>query len=153
MIRGIRRSESGASAVEFAIVASVLLMIVFGTIQFGIAYNRQQSLEAGAREGARNASIGGLQSDVTNRVQKSVSLINGSDVTLKFEYSTDSGTSWTTIANNSSDKPCNDAGTGNLVRVTATVTGNASTYYITIPLVGSLKPTFSAQGIFRCEVQ
>ncbi len=45
------RSESGAAAVEFALVVPILLLLVLGIIEFGRAYNIQNSLSAAAREG------------------------------------------------------------------------------------------------------
>ena len=47
----------GAVAVEFAIVAPVLLAIVLATIQVGRAFEMQNMLEVAAREGARFASM------------------------------------------------------------------------------------------------
>ncbi len=43
--------------VEFAIVAPLLLLLVFGTIEFGRAYNAQNTLTHAAREGARDYAI------------------------------------------------------------------------------------------------
>jgi Flp pilus assembly protein TadG len=56
--RGWRAGESGASAVEFAIVLPLLLLILFGIIEFGLAFNRIQALEAASREAGRLASVG-----------------------------------------------------------------------------------------------
>ena len=47
------RSESGASAVEFALLLPVLMMILFGIIEFGLALYRQAILTNASREGAR----------------------------------------------------------------------------------------------------
>ena len=47
------RSESGASAVEFALLLPVLMMILFGIIEFGLALHRQAILTNASREGAR----------------------------------------------------------------------------------------------------
>lgn len=47
----------GVVAVEFAIVAPVLLVIVFGMIQMGRAFEMQNLIDVAAREGARFASI------------------------------------------------------------------------------------------------
>jgi Flp pilus assembly protein TadG len=54
--RGQRR-ESGAVAVEFALLLPVLLLILIGTIQFGIVYSEYQVMEGAAREGARCAAV------------------------------------------------------------------------------------------------
>lgn len=51
------RSESGAAMVEFALILPLLLMLVFGTIEFGRAYNAQNTLTHAAREGAREYAI------------------------------------------------------------------------------------------------
>src|SRR5262249_34614720 len=47
------RSESGASAVEFALLLPVLMMILFGIIEFGFALYQQAVLTNASREGAR----------------------------------------------------------------------------------------------------
>ncbi|MBT8214513.1 MAG: pilus assembly protein [Acidimicrobiia bacterium] len=50
-------SDRGAAMVEFAIIAPLLLLVVFGIIEFGRAYNAQNSLTHAAREGAREYAI------------------------------------------------------------------------------------------------
>jgi Flp pilus assembly protein TadG len=52
-----RASERGAAAVEFAILAPVLVMLLLGIMEFGRAYNAQASLSAAAREGVRVMAI------------------------------------------------------------------------------------------------
>ncbi|MBD1590686.1 pilus assembly protein [Arthrobacter sp. S1_S22] len=52
-----RASERGAVAVEFAIVAPVLVMLLLGIMEFSRAYNAQASLAAAAREGVRVMAI------------------------------------------------------------------------------------------------
>jgi hypothetical protein len=47
------RGERGAATVEFAIIAVVLLMIVFGIIEFGILMFDKHILTNAGREGAR----------------------------------------------------------------------------------------------------
>src|ERR1700754_3632535 len=51
------RTRDGIAAVEFAIVAPILVTIVFGMIQLGRAFEMQTLLDTAAREGARFASI------------------------------------------------------------------------------------------------
>jgi len=51
------RVRKGAVAVEFAIVAPVLVAIMFGMIQYGKAFEMQTQLQNAAREGARFASM------------------------------------------------------------------------------------------------
>lgn len=52
-----RANERGAVAVEFAILAPVLILILMGIIEFGRAYNVQASLSSAAREGVRVMAI------------------------------------------------------------------------------------------------
>jgi Flp pilus assembly protein TadG len=56
-----RTSERGAVAVEFAILAPVLIMILMGIMEFGRAYNAQVSLTNAAREGVRVMAISNNQ--------------------------------------------------------------------------------------------
>lgn len=52
------RSEDGAAALEFAILLPILMLILFGIIEFGFLLNRYVSVTAAAREGARVMSLG-----------------------------------------------------------------------------------------------
>jgi len=52
-----RDRERGAAAVEFALVIPVLLLLVFGMLEFSRAYNVQISLTGAAREAARVMAI------------------------------------------------------------------------------------------------
>ncbi|HEY8699887.1 MAG TPA: TadE/TadG family type IV pilus assembly protein [Arthrobacter sp.] len=56
-----RASERGAVAVEFAIVAPLLVMLLLGIMEFSRAYNAQATLSAAAREGVRVMAISGQQ--------------------------------------------------------------------------------------------
>jgi Flp pilus assembly protein TadG len=49
--------ESGVAVVEFALVAPLLLILVFGIIDLGRAYSTLNQLAASAREGARVAAV------------------------------------------------------------------------------------------------
>ena len=56
---GARRGERGAALVEAAIVTPLLLMLVFGIIEFGFAFKDTLTLANGSRSGARVASAAG----------------------------------------------------------------------------------------------
>jgi Flp pilus assembly protein TadG len=56
----IRRNEKGQAMVEFAIVLPILLVLVFGIIQFGITFNHYLTLTDAVRVGARQASVSRL---------------------------------------------------------------------------------------------
>ena len=54
------RSEKGQSLVEFALVAPLLIVIVFAVVQFGVLYNNYVTLTDAARTGARKAAVSRL---------------------------------------------------------------------------------------------
>src|SRR5690349_8554855 len=54
---GRSSGERGAAAVELALVLPVLLMLVFGIIEFGRGYNTRITLTSAAREGARAMAL------------------------------------------------------------------------------------------------
>ena len=56
------RSETGAAVVEFAVVLPVLLILIFGSIDFGLFMNDQNDATHLANEGARLAAVLGTGS-------------------------------------------------------------------------------------------
>ena len=54
---GRLRDERGASAVEFAFIVPLLLVLVIGIIEFGHAFQVQGTLSAAAREGVRAMAL------------------------------------------------------------------------------------------------
>jgi hypothetical protein len=51
------RDERGAAAVEFALVMPLLILLLFGIIEFARVWNARQTLTDAAREGARIAVV------------------------------------------------------------------------------------------------
>lgn len=61
MYRQITRKfgiENGSSSVEFALILPVLILLLFGIIQFGFVFNNYLAITHAAREGARLAAVG-----------------------------------------------------------------------------------------------
>ena len=79
MVRKARR-DRGAAAVEFALLLPVLLLLVFGIIDFGRALNAQITLTQAAREGARLAALG--QSNVVSGTQAAATGLSPVTVTV-----------------------------------------------------------------------
>jgi uncharacterized membrane protein len=57
-MRGRHRSEDGAVAVEMAILTPLLLLLLFGIIQYGMLFHALQGASATARDAARWAATG-----------------------------------------------------------------------------------------------
>lgn len=53
----IWRREDGTSAIEFAMVLPILVLLVFGIIYFGLIFNNYLVLTHATREGIRRASL------------------------------------------------------------------------------------------------
>ena len=52
-----RTNDRGANLVEFALLAPLLLLLVFGIIEFGWLFGQFNDVRHGAREGARFAAV------------------------------------------------------------------------------------------------
>lgn len=66
------RSESGASAVEFALVLPVLMMVLFGIIEFGFALYQQAVLTNASREGARLGIVQAVPAITTAQINAAI---------------------------------------------------------------------------------
>ncbi|HVL05599.1 MAG TPA: TadE family protein [Acidimicrobiales bacterium] len=53
-----RRDERGAAVVEFALILPLLVLFVFGIVEFGRAYSARIELTSAVREGARAVALG-----------------------------------------------------------------------------------------------
>lgn len=67
-----RQGESGAAAVEFALILPIFLMLLFGIIDFGYAINRGSMINNAARDAAREASLGQDHATVVAKAEHGV---------------------------------------------------------------------------------
>lgn len=75
--------EHGAAAVEMALVLPVLLIVMFGIIEFGFVFNAQISLTQAVREGVRVGAIGDdlTPSNMIGRMEDAYTGIGGGTLT------------------------------------------------------------------------
>ena len=149
--RRIRRQE-GAAAVEFALIVSLLVLLIFGMMEYGLFFLQAQSLRAGAREGARQAAVGAD----TTEIASAISVGSAGSVPATF---TDF-----TVQVEGTTKICDGDDTQGREVTVAIDTGSGATYPAGLPsaIVGSFKidipflphldlhPTI--EGVFRCEL-
>jgi Flp pilus assembly protein TadG len=151
------RREDGAAAVEFALIVGVLAMLLFGMLQFGVAFFQLQNLRSATREGARIGAVKGTVTDIRNRVQSASGIPNfGSSLTVLKQSPAGTYTAVTTAT----DRPC-VALTGPVplsVKTNIDLSSNQlpaglqDIFTVDIPLMPSISLR-SAQvyGEFRCE--
>ncbi|MCW2848984.1 MAG: pilus assembly protein [Marmoricola sp.] len=71
--RARSRDQRGAVVVEFALIVPLLLLLVFGILEFGYMMSRDTAIDNAARDGARVASLDGTFSDVCTAVKSELS--------------------------------------------------------------------------------
>lgn len=122
----LRRGEQGAAVVEFALVLPILMMFIFGIVEFGRGYNARIELTAAVREGARTAALGGDADAVKAKTIAAAGL--GGGIRFDPEPILCTGPS-----------PPNDA--------TVTV---KYTFDYDIPFLGTRDAELKAKGVMRC---
>jgi Flp pilus assembly protein TadG len=152
-VRNLQR-EDGAAAVEFALIVGVLAMLIFGMLQFGLAFFELQNLRAATREGARIGSVSGTVSEIRNKAETYSGVTGlGPSVVVR----TRTGGTLSAPVTTTSTKPCAPT-TGNppdSVQASVPVAGAPQSvqdiFTIDIPLLPTLTLTPTIEGEFRCE--
>ena len=67
--------QRGSPAVEFALTAPILILMVFGIVQFGFAFFNYNEMMNGAREGARRLAVGATVAVAQQRALDSMVLV------------------------------------------------------------------------------
>jgi Flp pilus assembly protein TadG len=89
--------QKGVAAVEFAIVLPFLVLLVFGTIDFGVMFYNKQVLTNASREGARAGITGITNAEVQQIVwdycnEKLINLNGSNDLPIENILVTPNGT-------------------------------------------------------------
>ena len=118
------RHDRGAALLEFVLVLPILVLLVFGVVEFGRGYSARSTIVAAAREGARVAAVG--TGDPVAAVRASAAHVNELAINV-----------------NVSPSPCVP---GDPVTVTLTYDHD-----YTIPLYGEGTWTINDSAVMRCE--
>jgi Flp pilus assembly protein TadG len=113
--RPTRCRQRGAALVEFALVSSLLFLILFGIIEMGLIFQDQSQVGLAARQAARSASLG---STVETAESSAVSAANLPLTVNNIVLTTSTnGVTWFALGDTGST---NTAASGSLIRATVT---------------------------------
>lgn len=148
-----RADERGASAVEFALLAPIFIMIVFGIISFGLVFAQQLGLSNGARQGART----GVVKDVTcKQIYKDAQDAAGTvgmgsaSVTVTITVGADASSASNPCGgtpSTSTAQPCDGSDPGNSVFVKTSF----DSQLIIPPIIFKNHYPIDATGAYECE--
>ncbi len=133
-------AERGAAAVEFAIVAALLFMLIFGIINFGLLWSQKNVYVGAAREGARFAAVrcGGTCGPTSVRDRTVAAAagypINAAGIVVDVE------------PYGSADDGCTPTTSGSQVKVSWT-----QTMRVDLPLLPQVTLDVPIEAVFRCE--
>lgn len=90
MFKSYVRKEQGVAAVEFALVAPMLLLLLMGIYDFGMFVNQKMLLESTARAAAEYINQGGeednLQTDIVNMMNLEANGASEESLALETEF-------------------------------------------------------------------
>lgn len=152
-----RRAEDGAAAVEFALVAPLLIILVFGIIAFGILFAQKLALGNAARQAARYGVVADRTcADLTAEAKDDSSTIamDGAQAQVTVTLQSADGTP---VA--SASQPCPGTNPTATTEVCAGSSDGDQVYVevqydstLIIPLVITDNNfEISGDGVFRCE--
>lgn len=140
MTRRDLTADQGAATVEFALVLVLLVTILMGIIQFGLAFNAKLTLQHAAREGARVFALTKDEAQAKARAREaalpSVELDEASDIATGRVVVADSGDQIFTQSSTCT------TGEPSAVRITRS-------YTISIPAF-TTAVQLDATGVMRC---
>ena len=117
------KQQRGAAFVEFALVAGLLCLLLFGIIEMGLIFQDQALLGASAREAARSAAVGRTVSEASSTAVSAGAGLAITPGNVVLEKSID-GQVWAALGDappmNNTAAGNNNAAVGDLVRATVT---------------------------------
>ena len=159
-IRAKLRREDGAAAVEFALIVGVLAMLIFGMLQYGLAFFQLQNLRAAAREGARIGAVGATVPQIKQRTaDASLGALPANSGAVNVYYTADGTTGGGPLGNTTTGCPVKaNQTTSSQVKVEVDLMSPAlpalldNIFIVDIPMMPpiSLKGA-QISGVFRCE--
>lgn len=82
MINKLFQDEKAQALVEMALVLPILIMLVFGIVEFGRIYSTQIIVANSAREGARHAALGSDDNTVVTVIKNYASILEAENMLI-----------------------------------------------------------------------
>ena len=101
-----RRDQRGAAVVEFAIASTVLLVLLFGIIEYGYVLSFKQGLTQAAAEGARAAAVAASGTATTTATSAMAHVMDGYNKHCGSGGLTCTATLYTDAANGCASNTC-----------------------------------------------
>ena len=137
-VRSKVRQEDGAAAVEFALVVGLLAILVFGLLEYGLAFWQVQNLRAATREGARVAAVRGDE----NAIEDAMIAASAGSLSGSFDFTV-------------SPTLCDDDLHGEPITVELVNSSLSSavqqSFEISVPFLPPITLDPTLEGTFRCE--
>lgn len=113
------RREPGTVAVEFALVAPLLLVLLFGIAELGLLFKDLLILNNAAREGGRAGALGATTSTIAETSLSSTTGLRTEDISITQQYGTydEETQTWTWMALGDNEDQ-NNAPAGAQVKIT-----------------------------------
>lgn len=73
-LQKLRKNQQGQSMVELALILPIIIIILFGILEFGRIFHSYIIITNAAREGARVAVVGKPDSEITARIREAAPL-------------------------------------------------------------------------------
>ena len=86
-----RQRSGGQSLVEFALILPIILLIMFGIVDFGLAFDASIGISNAAREGARQGTTVPSTAAITARVRTVAGRLNDSRLAVTVTCKTAAG--------------------------------------------------------------
>lgn len=76
MMKNLLKRENGQSLVELALILPIIVLLLFGTVEFGRVFYSYITVTSAVREGAREAAVGKTDVEIEARIREAATLSN-----------------------------------------------------------------------------
>lgn len=74
MMKKLIKRENGQSLVELALILPIIVLLLFGTVEFGRVFYSYITITSAVREGVREAAVGKSDDEIEARIKEAVTL-------------------------------------------------------------------------------